>query len=85
VTIGELSFGMASSLLILGYISAELSYDQFFTKKDRIYRMVWEYGSDSYTTRLQPVLGERIKNGLTEIEELLSRRIQCWESFDTSE
>ncbi|MGD9328120.1 MAG: ABC transporter permease, partial [Cyclobacteriaceae bacterium] len=71
VTIGGLALGMATSLLILGYISSELSFDRFHSNKDRIYRMIWEYGNKNYTTRLQPIAGERIKNEIASVEDAI--------------
>ena len=71
VTIGGLAIGMATCLLIIGYISSELSFDNYHSKKDRIHRMVWEYGNDSYTTRLQPIVGERMQSELAEVEQVI--------------
>ena len=58
LNIAALSIGFGASLLILGYLSFELSYDKFHSKGDRIYRAIWEYGDDAFTTRLQPIVGE---------------------------
>ena len=43
VNILGLSTGISISLLLFIFIRHELSYDQFHTKKDRIYRLVSEY------------------------------------------
>lgn len=39
INIAGLAIGMAACLLILQYVTFELSYDNFHTKKDRIYRI----------------------------------------------
>ena len=40
INIFGLAIGMAACLLILQYVSFELSYDSFNTKADRIYRVI---------------------------------------------
>lgn len=40
INIGGLAIGMTACFLIFSYVNFELSYDQFHTKKDRIYRLV---------------------------------------------
>ena len=39
INIGGLAIGIAACLLILQYVTFELSYEDFHTKKDRIYRV----------------------------------------------
>ena len=39
INIVGLAIGMAACLLILQYVTFELSYDNFHAKKDRIYRI----------------------------------------------
>jgi putative ABC transport system permease protein len=42
-----LALGLTAGILIMLYVLDELSYDQFHTKLDRIYRVETEFGSDS--------------------------------------
>lgn len=42
ILVGGLAAGMAACLLLLEYVSYELSFDQFHSKADRIYRVVNE-------------------------------------------
>ncbi|HLF63495.1 MAG TPA: ABC transporter permease [Saprospiraceae bacterium] len=42
ILIGGLATGMAACMLLLQYVGFELSFDDFHTKKDRIYRVVNE-------------------------------------------
>ncbi len=43
ITIAGLSLGMACCLLLFQYVAFETSFDQFNTKKDRLYRATFEY------------------------------------------
>ncbi len=45
-----LSIGIASCLLIVLYVSHELSYDQFHTRKDRLYKMALERKYPNHAT-----------------------------------
>ncbi|HLA57591.1 MAG TPA: ABC transporter permease, partial [Puia sp.] len=45
INIAGLAIGMACCLLITLYIKNELSYDQYHTKKDRIYRVLQSFRS----------------------------------------
>jgi putative ABC transport system permease protein len=42
ILVGGLTVGMAACLLLLQYVGYELSFDQFHTKRERIYRVVNE-------------------------------------------
>ena len=57
INILGLALGMAACMLILGFVQFETSYDAHFTNSDNIYRLVWKYGADRYTERLQPIAG----------------------------
>ena len=54
INIFGLSIGITCSLLIMIYINHECSYDKFHTKKDRLYRLVFEMtGPDGRTVTPQ--------------------------------
>jgi putative ABC transport system permease protein len=50
INILGLSVGIASCLLIVLYVTRQLSYDQFHEKKDRIYKMVLERKYPNHST-----------------------------------
>lgn len=67
-----LTISIASSLLLILYISHELSYENFHEKKDRIYRIVshFQERDDEFSwASTQPPLGQQIKADYPEIEE----------------
>jgi len=43
INIGGLAVGMATFMIIAIYVSYELSYDQYFNNKDKIYRYVEQW------------------------------------------
>lgn len=47
INILGLSLGMMVSLLILIYVVNEFSYDSFYPKKDKIYRIAIEWGEEN--------------------------------------
>lgn len=47
INILGLAVGMTACILMLTYVQAELSYDKFHTKRDRIYRITYSYQMDS--------------------------------------
>ncbi len=51
ISIGGLAVGMACFLLVLFYVRFEQSYDDFHRNGDRIYRVVRESTTDTYTER----------------------------------
>lgn len=74
VNISGLAIGMASAILILLWIHSELTYDQFHSKKDRVYQV---YSRDVFDGNLQ-VWGETpmlvaptIKSDYPEVEEVV--------------
>ena len=58
VNILGLSVGIAAFILIFNFIQFETSYNRSIEGHERIYRMVWRYGVDKYSTRLQARVGE---------------------------
>ena len=68
-----LALGIAASLLIIQYVSYEVSYDQYHTKSDRIYRI--QYNSYSHgeinfeCAAAVPAVGPAMKENFSEIEE----------------
>jgi putative ABC transport system permease protein len=68
-----LSIGLAASLLILQYVKDELSYDDFHTKADRIYRIEFDaYRNGQQIFRCAtafPKVAPMLKTDLPEIED----------------
>jgi putative ABC transport system permease protein len=71
INILGLALGMAACMLILGFVQFETSYDAHFTNSDNIYRLVWKYGADRYTERLQPIAGEMAQSEIADITKSL--------------
>lgn len=73
INIVGLAIGMAACLLILQYVSFELSYDDFHTKKDRVFRINQDrYNNGKLSTSWAGgafAPGTAFKNALPEIEE----------------
>ena len=71
INMAGLAIGMACCILILLYVTDELSYDRFHTKKDRIYRInaISSIGTTSrqYAT-VPPALAKELADSLPEIE-----------------
>ena len=66
-----LVIGISASLLILTHIRDELSYDRFFPKSDRIYRVIREFRSEDnegYWAATGVQLAEEMVNYFPEIE-----------------
>ncbi|MBT33045.1 MAG: cell division protein FtsX [Thalassobius sp.] len=73
-----LSVGMAACLLLLVYVSDELSYDQYHEKGERIYRVTESFknGEDYTTTAMTPFLiAEYITEELAGVENYF--RFDC--------
>lgn len=72
INILGLAIGMAACLLILHYVHFEKSYDKFFEKNDRIYRLRYERTSETGETvhfsSCCPPLGLKIRESLPEVE-----------------
>ena len=72
INIFGLGVGLASALLIMLYVSDELSYDQFHANKDRIYRVseTFKTGDGSMSTGLTPSrLAQTLKEYFPQIEK----------------
>jgi len=72
INIMGLSIGMACCILIMLYITDELSYDKFHTNSDRIYRVTREWfnqdGSSSlHLSRVAPPIGPLLENDFPQI------------------
>jgi len=73
INIGGLALGIAACVLILQYVAFELSYEDFHTDKDRIYRVQQDrYDNGMLTTRWAAgayAVGNDFKDAIPEIEE----------------
>lgn len=73
INILGLAIGMAACLLIIQYVVFELSYDNFHTKKERIYRVHQDrYDKGKLSTRWAAgafAAGNTFKNAFPEVEE----------------
>lgn len=72
LNLGGLVIGLTSCLLIVLYISHELSFDGFHTKKDRIYRINYDVtmgGVQTISPSVPVFVGPHLKNMFPEIEE----------------
>ena len=71
INMAGLAIGMACCILIMLYVTDELSYDRFHTKKDRIYRInaISSIGTTSrqYAT-VPPALAKELADSIPEIE-----------------
>ncbi|MDW3210010.1 MAG: ABC transporter permease [Reichenbachiella sp.] len=66
-----LSLGIATTVVILSFVTFEYSFDQFHTKKDNIYRVLTHWTSGNRTEKLS-VTGTKISNIATnEIPEVV--------------
>jgi len=73
INIVGLALGMASVIVILLWVTGELSYDTFHENRDRIFRTVFEEETGGKVTRYwqQPApLGPVMKNDFPEIEDM---------------
>jgi ABC-type antimicrobial peptide transport system permease subunit len=71
INIAGLSIGMASCILIYMFISFELSYDQSFSKKNRIYRVITSFdysGTIDYSQGVSIPLTQAIKEEFPQVE-----------------
>ena len=72
LNLGGLLIGLTSCLLIVLYISHELSFDGFHAKKDRIYRVNYDVtmgGTQAVSPSVPVFVGPQLKNMFPEIEE----------------
>ena len=73
INIAGLGLAMACCIMIFLYISDEVSYDQFHSKSDRIYRITRDFISQDGITNLRlanvaPPIGPLLKSDYGEIE-----------------
>src|SRR6516164_4997483 len=72
INIAGLAIGMASAMLILLWVSHEISFDRFHEKTGRIYRL---YSRDDYNGkpdvwgRVTSLMGPELKQNYPEVEE----------------
>src|SRR3954467_568131 len=77
INISGLAIGMASAILILLWVQNEISYDRFFSKTDRIYKM---YNRDKVNGELQVMdqsptaLATTLKQDYPEVEDAVRFR-----------
>lgn len=73
INIGGLAIGIAACLLILQYVTFELSYEDFHTKKDRIYRIKQDrYDNGKLSTEWAAgafAVGNNFAEAIPEIED----------------
>ena len=73
INIGGLAIGIAACLLILQYVTFELSYEDFHTKKDRIYRVKQDrYDNGKLSTEWAAgafAVGNNLAEAIPEIED----------------
>ncbi len=73
INIAGLSVGMASCILIFIFIRYQLSYDEDFNNKDRIYRVVsnWKYKTGTDASQGVPIpLAAAIRNDIPQLEKV---------------
>ena len=73
INIGGLAIGIAACLLILQYVTFELGYEDFHTKKDRIYRVKQDrYDNGKLSTEWAAgafAVGNKLAESIPEIED----------------
>lgn len=73
INVAGLSVGMAGCILIFIFIRYQLSYDDDFSNKDRIYRVVsnWKYKSGTDASQGVPIpLAAAIRNDIPQLEKV---------------
>ncbi|MEK6481243.1 ABC transporter permease [Catalinimonas sp. 4WD22] len=72
INISGLSIGMAACILILQYVSYELSYDDFHTRAEDIYRVTLDIhkneGQQTRIARVSPAVGSAFQAEFPEVE-----------------
>lgn len=71
IKIGGFALGIAACLLITLFIRQELSYDQYYTNKDRIFRVYNQFakGETEKWTSFPASIGHILKNDYPEVEK----------------
>jgi len=67
INIAGLAIGMAACILIFSFVQFEITYNAQFDNKDRLYRLIWKYGIDKYSTRLQAIAGELAESEIADV------------------
>jgi len=75
INISGLTLGIACSLLLFLMVRYQSSFDQYHTKKDRIYRLVHQSdgnrGNRDYQAGVQAVLPEAVRTDFPEMEQVV--------------
>jgi putative ABC transport system permease protein len=74
INVFGLAIGIACVVLILLFVSDELSYDRFHTKADRIYRIITHYNQDGNSNTIamgEHKLGPLLQTDFPEIKEIV--------------
>jgi len=75
INISGLTLGIACSLLLFLMVRYQSSFDQYHTKKDRIYRIVHQSdgnrGNTDYQAGVQAVLPEAVRTDFPEMEQVV--------------
>lgn len=74
INVTGLAIGLASVLVIVSYVKDELSYDQFHSKHDRIYRITLDWLDDGKRTHMaaaEAALAEALEGKLTDVQSLV--------------
>ena len=72
INVVGLAIGITACILIMRYVQSELSYDKFFEKSDRIYRVNLFYGTNNENRNLpvsSPPLARVMQDEIPEVEE----------------
>ncbi len=78
-----LAIGIASCVICYLHINFELSYDQFHTKKDRIFRLVTgDIQQDDYWVKMAAPIPPVIKEQFPEVEEYVRIANLSWDPKD---
>jgi putative ABC transport system permease protein len=88
INIAGLAIGMATSLLILEYVSFERSFDSFHTQADKMYRIVYNQAADNGTVTTKATtfasVGQGLQNTFPEIKSVVrlhrSRALLAYET-----
>src|SRR6186713_2692419 len=75
INISGLTLGVAGSLLLFLMVTYQSSFDQYHSKKDRIYRIVHQtdgnHGNTDYQPGVQAVLPEAVRMDFPEAEQVV--------------
>ena len=82
INIGGLSIGMAAALLLFIWVNNELSYDNFHTQKEQLYRINSDsyFGGNRHQTPKTPLpLAQAVKEEIPEIAAITTD-MQAWDN-----